>query len=101
MYVHWYFNDGGCMLTEIEYSLDKQHYNGLNEYIFNSRHGFFATLGKVKLDFLNANLNYYQTILWIIAFIRALIYYRKEITKWGEIGRKRFISRCIYESCNG
>jgi hypothetical protein len=93
------FNDGGCMLTEIEYSLDKQHYNGLDEYIFNSKSGFFATLDKIKLDFLNANLNYYRTILWIIAFIRALIYYRKDITNDWSVVIKPFISRFIYESC--
>ena len=98
IYLHWYFNDGGCMLTEIEYNLDKQYYNGLDEYIFNSKSGFFASLGKFKFDFLNANLNYYRTILWIIAFIRALIYYRKDITKdWLVVG-KPFISRFIYES---
>lgn len=99
IYLHWYFNDGVCMLTEIEYSLDKQHYNGLDEYIFNSKSGFFATLGKFKLDFLNANLNYYRTILWIIVFIRALIYYRKDITKDWSVVRKPFISRFIYELC--
>ena len=66
IYVHWYFNDDRCILTEIEYILDKQHYNGLDEYIFNSKKGFFASLGKYKLDFLNVNLNYIRTIICII-----------------------------------
>ena len=100
-YIHWYFNDDNCMLTEIEYSLDKQYHNGLNEYIFNSKRGFFAVLGNLKYDLLNVNFTYYRTILWIVAFIRAFIYYRKDITKWWEIVRKHFVSQFICDSCRG
>ena len=89
------------MLTEIEYSLDKQYHNGLNEYIFNSKRGFFAVLGNLKYDLLNVNFTYYRTILWIVAFIRAFIYYRKDITKWWEIVRKHFVSQFICDSCRG
>jgi|688.fasta_scaffold465244_2 hypothetical protein len=104
--VHWYFNDGNCMLTEIEYNIDGQHYNGINEYIFHSKSGFFSILNILhrffpNFDYLNNGFNYYRSILWIIAFIRALIFYRKDITKWWENVRKHFISRFICDSCRG
>ena len=100
-YIHWYFNDDRCMLTEIEYNLDKQHHNGLDEYIFNSKRGYFAFLSNSKYDFVNVNIDYCRTILWIVAFIRALIFYKKDITKWWDILRKHFISRFICDSCRG
>jgi hypothetical protein len=104
IYVHWYFNDDKCMLTEIEYNIDRQYYNGINEYMFHSKSGFFSILNKLNIfspnfDSFNNWLNYYRSILWIVVFIRALIFYRKDIAKgWIEI-KKHFISRFVYDIC--
>jgi hypothetical protein len=104
IYVHWYFNDDNCMLTEIEYNIDRQHYNGINEYMFHSKSGFFSILNKLNIFFPNFDsfnnwLNYYRSVLWIVAFIRALIFYRKGIAKGLKETKKYFTSQFVYDIC--
>lgn len=104
IYVHWYFNDDKCMLTEIEYNIDRQHYNGINEYNFHSKSRFFSILNKLNIFFPNFDsfnnwLDYYRSILWIVVFIRALIFYRKDIAKGWIETKKYFTSRFIYDIC--
>jgi len=106
IYIHWYFNDNKCMLTEIDYSLDKKNYNGINEYIYHSKSSFFSILNKLNIffpdyDSFNNWLNYYRSILWIIVFIRAVIYYKKDIAKGWIETRKHFVARFVCDSCKG
>lgn len=106
VYIHWHFNDNNCMLTEIEYSMDQQYYNGLTEYIFHSKNGFFSILKKLHILFpnfesLNSWLDNYRSALWIIAFIRALIYYQKDIVNWVAGTKRHFITRFICDFCKG
>ena len=103
-YIHWYFNDNKCMLTEIEYNVDRQHYNGINEYIYNSKGKFLSFLNKINIFFPNFDSfdnwsNNYRSILWIIAFFRAVIYYKKDIAKgWSTTGKYR-TSWFVFDTC--
>lgn len=103
IYVHWYFNDDRCLLTELAYNIDKNFYNSINEYYYYSKSSIFTFLKKINNYFPNIRnlgdkLDYFRSILWVIVFIRALIYYRKDIAKdWGAI-RKHFIFRFLYDS---
>ena len=104
VYIHWYFNDNRCMLTEIEYNNDTDYFSSINEYSFFSKDVIFSSLKKFDIFFtneysFNALLDKIRTILWIIAFIRAVIYYRKDIVKWWLSVRKYFIFRFLCDSC--
>jgi hypothetical protein len=104
IYFHWYFNDNKCMITEIEYNIDKNFFSNIDEYRHYSKSKFFSILNKVNIIFTNFDsfdnfLNYYRSILWIIVFIKALIYYRKDIAKdWVSI-KKHIVLRFICDSC--
>jgi hypothetical protein len=104
IYIHWYFNDDRCMLTELEYSIDTDFFGSLNEYSFFSKDSIFSALRKINIFFnnehsFNISLDKIRTTLWIIAFIRAVIYYRKDIVKWFSKIRKHFIFRFLCDSC--
>ena len=104
VYIHWYFNDDRCMLTELEYNIDTDFFSSLNEYSFFSKDSIFSALRKINIFFnsehsFNTSLDKIRTILWIIAFIRAVIYYRKDIVKSFSNIRKHFIFRFLCDSC--
>jgi hypothetical protein len=104
VYIHWYFNDDRCMLTELEYNNDTDFFSSLNEYSFFSKDSIFTALRKINIFFNNEHsfhisLDKIRTTLWIVAFIRAIIYYRKDIVKWLSKIRKHFIFRFLCDSC--
>jgi len=104
VYFHWYFNDDMCMLTEIGYNIDSNFYNSISEYYYYSNNSIFSLIKIINRYFTNSDtsidtLNNLRSILWIFAFIRALIYYRKDIAKNWSIVSKHFISRFICYSC--
>lgn len=104
IYFHWHFNDNKCMLTEIEYNINKKFFNNIVVYDYYNKIYLFSILRKLNINFSNFDSfdNFFllfSSILWIIAFIRALIYYRKDFSKdWNSV-RNHFISRFIYDSC--
>jgi hypothetical protein len=106
IHIHWYFNDNMCMLTEIEFKISNNFFNNINDYIFYSFTKYSTILSKFNIKFSNIDsfhnaLNYYSIILWIIVFIRALIYYRNDIVKGWKGIKKTFIHRFICDICKG
>ena len=103
---HWGFNDNMCMLTELEFKTNNNFFNTINEYIFHYTGNILKTFNKININFQNFDsYNYtlfsYYTILWIIVFIRALIYYRNDIVKGWKGIKKTFIHRFICDTCKG
>jgi hypothetical protein len=106
VYIHWRFNDNMCMLTELEFKTSNKFFNNIHEYIFDNTSNTFSYLKKININFLNFDsyyntLNYYNSILWVIGFIRALIYYWKDIAKDWVFIKKHFVSRVICDTCKG
>ena len=102
--LHWIFNNNSCMVTDIEFVVNSNHYNNENEMIYYLNMELFNILKKINIKFDNFDsfhsfLYYTWGILWIFAFIRALIYYRKDIAKNWSIVSKHFISRFICDPC--
>ena len=103
LHIHWHLNNGMCMLTELEYNTDTNFFSNINEYIFFSRDNIFSFLRKINI-FVSDEQSYHNLLekirgaLWIVAFIRALIYYRKDIVKWSSKIRKHFIFRFLCDS---
>jgi hypothetical protein len=104
IYFHWHFNDNNCMLTEIEYKMDINHHNGIEQYRFYSLSNLISVLYKKfniyisDIDSLNKWTDYYSSILWTIAFIRLLICYRKDIKKWWILHKKQFTIRFLCDT---
>jgi hypothetical protein len=104
--IHWSFNDNMCMLTELEFKTNNNFFNNINEYIFHYTSNTLKTLNKFNINFqnfdsYNETIFSYYNILWIIVFIRALIYYRKDIAKdWVSI-KKHVVYRFICDTCKG
>ena len=106
MYIHWQLNDGMCMLTDIEFKISNYFFNNINDYIFYSFNKYSTILRKFNIifsniDYYNKIMKQYNNILWIIVFIRALIYYRNDIVKdWVSI-KKHIVSRFICDTYKG
>ena len=49
VYIHWHFNDGMCMLTELEYNSDTDFFSNINEYSFFSKDSIFSALRKINI----------------------------------------------------
>ena len=103
VYIHWYFNDDRCMLTELEYNTDTDFFSSFNEYSFFSKDSIFSVFKKIDIFFdsehsFNKSLDKIRTTLWIVAFIRAVIYYRKDIFKYWASIKKHIVTRFICDS---
>jgi hypothetical protein len=106
IYIHWRFNDNMCMLTELEFNTNNYFFNNINEYIHYYTSRYFRVLSKFNINFSNVEsynklMGYYNTILWIIVFIKALVYYRNGIVKGWKGVKKTFINRFICDTCKG
>ena len=107
IYIHWLFNDDRCMLTEIEYILNDNHYNNIDEYRYNQYNRFLKQLKKYNIYFDNVdNIDDYTTkiytiasILWVIGFFRLLIFYRKNISNFWKCIYKTCVKRFICDTC--
>lgn len=86
MFLHWYYNDNRCMLTDLESQVDNNHFNINNheEVRYYQFQNIFKILKKFRINFYNGDV-FISTLLnisivcWIIGFIRFIIYYRKNI----------------------
>lgn len=105
-YIHWHFNNDQCILTDLEFKTSGEFFNGITEYKHYSKSLFFSKLSKLNIHFSNVDsfdnfLDYSRSILWIIVFIRALVYYRNDIVKGWKSVKKTFVHRFICEACKG
>jgi hypothetical protein len=104
VYIHWRFNDNMCMLTELEFKTNNKFFNNIHEYIFDYTSNTLTLFNKFNISFSNFDsyyntINNYYTIVWVISFIRALLYYRNDIVKaWSAI-KKTFFRRFICDAC--
>jgi len=91
MFFQWRFNDKQCILTEIEFKVSNNHHNNIDEMLIYDKTKVVNIIKKFNIFFDNYDtfhnyMCYSAFILWIFAFIRALIYYRKDIAKdWKSI----------------
>jgi len=101
IYLHWQFNDNQCMLSELEYKLDdnfSSNIKEMNNYNYRSIKDLFKIFG-IYFD----NIDHFLLIkicmiLWVIAFIRYLVYYRKNISKFWSTIKKPLVRRLINDS---
>ena len=105
-YIHWHFNNSQCILTELEFKISGDFFNDITEYKHYSKNLFFSKLSKLNIYFSNVDsfdnfLDSSRSILWVIVFIRVLIYYRNNIVKGWNGVKKTFIHRFICEACKG
>ena len=103
VYIHWHFNDNNCMLTELEFKSNNKFFNNINEYIFYYSSITLKIFNKFNINFSNFDsyykaLNYINTILWVVVFIRALIYYRKDILNDWRAVKKDIIVRFLCDT---
>ena len=106
VYIHWHFNDNTCMITDLEFKTSNKFFNNIDEYIFHYTSNVFSSFNKFNINFSNFDSYYkaiydYYSILWIIVFIRALVYYRNDIVKGWKGIKKTFIHRFICDTCKG
>jgi hypothetical protein len=104
IYIHWLFNDGKCMLTDIENKLNDNHYNNVDEYRYKNYNNVFKQLKKYSIYFDNIDdftTKIYTTasILWVIGFFRLLIFYRKNISNFWKCIYKTCVKRFICDTC--
>jgi hypothetical protein len=104
IYTHWLFNDDQCMLTEIEYKLNDNHYNNIDEYRYNQYNSFLKQLKKYNIYFDNVDdyttkIYTIASILWVIGFFRLLIFYRKNISNFWKCIYKTCVKRFICDTC--
>ena len=104
IYTHWLFNDDQCMLTEIEYKLNDNHYNNIDEYRYNQYNSFLKQLKKYNIYFDNVDdyttkIYTIASIVWVIGFFRLLIFYRKNISNFWKCIYKTCVKRFICDTC--
>jgi hypothetical protein len=100
IYIHWYFNDNQCMLSEIEYNLDEKYLNNIKELDIYKYRSIFYLLKKCGVYFDNTDnflncVNSVALILWFISFVRCLVYYRKNISSIWNIIKNPLARRMI------
>jgi hypothetical protein len=86
IYIHWYFNDNKCMLTELESNFDDKHVN-LNNHEEVRHYKYieiFEGLKKFNIyfDSIDSFTSYLYDIImvcWFFGLIRLLNYYKKNI----------------------
>lgn len=103
LYFHWLYNDNKCMITELEFKTDNNFFNNFTEYIFYKTKRTFSNYNKFNINFKSFEsyykaMIYYIIILWIVAFIRALVYYRKNISSFWSTIKKSLVRRLINDS---
>jgi hypothetical protein len=104
--IHWDFNNNQCFLTEVAYNYDDNYYPGISLFKYEKYKNFVKQLYNYNIYFDNYDsmtsiINNIFNICWLIVFIRALIYYRKDIVKdWLSI-KKHIVSRFVCDSCKG
>jgi len=89
------------MLSELEYKLDDKFSSNIkemNNYNYRSIKDLFKIFG-IYFD----NIDHFLLIkicmiLWVIAFIRYLVYYRKNISKFWSTIKKPLVRRLINDS---
>jgi hypothetical protein len=102
-YIHWYFNDNKCMLTELESHFDQKYVNLNNdEEVYHYKYiNILEMLKKINIYFDGADsfTSYLYNIFficWIVGFIRFLNYYKKDIfNAWSVIKKplqRRFLT---------
>jgi hypothetical protein len=103
IYIHWYFNDNKCMLTELESHFDQKYVNLNNdEEVYHYKYiNILEMLKKINIYFDGADsfTSYLYNIFyicWIVGFIRFLNYYKKNIfNAWSVIKKplqRRFLT---------
>jgi hypothetical protein len=79
IYFHWKINNYKCILTELEYYLDDKPFPKVNdkEYPFIKKEllNFGINLSHIQIHYI---VIYGFTILWIIGFIRYIIYKKND-----------------------
>ena len=103
IYLHWHFNDNQCMLSELEYKLDDNFLSNVKEmdtYIYRSILDLFKNFGIYFDNIDNFVILSYNIcmILWVISFIRCLVYYRKNISSFWSTIKKPLVRRLINDS---
>ena len=103
MYLHWHFNDNQCMLSELEYKLDDKFLSNIkemNKYKYRSILDLFKNFGIYfdNIDNFIKLLTKSGMILWVIGFIRYLVYYRKNISNFWSTIKKSLVRRLINDS---
>jgi|LakMenEpi03Aug12_release.lakeMendotaPanAssembly.Ray.scaffolds.fasta_scaffold857175_1 hypothetical protein len=103
IYIHWYFNDNRCMLTELESYFDQKHVNLNNDdEVYHYKYiNVLEMLKKINIYFDSADsfTSYLYNIFficWVVGFIRFLNYYKKDIfNTWSVIKKplqRRFLT---------
>ena len=103
IYIHWYFNDNRCMLTELESYFDQKHVNLNNDdEVYHYKYiNVLEMLKKINIyfdsaDFFTSYLYNIFFICWVVGFIRFLNYYKKDIfNTWSVIKKplqRRFLT---------
>lgn len=102
IYVHWYFNDDKCMLTELESQVDQKHVNLNNhEEVRHYKYiDIFEMLKKINIYFNSADsfTSYLYNIFficWIVGLIRFFNYYKKNISNAWSFIKKPLQRRMI------
>ena len=75
IYLHWQLNNNNCYLTELEYKLENKPLPSSREHNYPFVKGVLNNIG-IKMN--DANIHklviYGITFLWLIGFIRFLLY---------------------------
>jgi len=102
IYVHWFFNDNKCMLTELESQFDQKHVNLNNhEEVRHYKYiDIFEILKKINIHFdstdsFNSYLYNIFFICWVVGLIRFFNYYKKGISYIWSFIKKPLGSRLI------
>jgi hypothetical protein len=104
LYLHWYFNDNKCMLSELESHLDNENsnINNQDEARYYQLETIFKRLKKINIYFYDGDLFIslilnVSIICWIIGFIRFIIYYRKNILNIWSVIKHPLSKRVLHD----
>jgi hypothetical protein len=104
LYLHWYFNDNKCILSELESYFDNENsnINNQDEARYYQLETIFKMLKKFNIylyhgDLFISTLLNISIVCWIIGFIRFIIYYRKNILNIWEVIKNPLGKRVIHD----
>jgi len=104
LYLHWYFNDNKCILSELESYFDNENsnINNQDEARYYQLETIFKMLKKINIylyhgDLFISTLLNISIVCWIIGFIRFIIYYRKNILNIWEVIKNQLGKRVIHD----
>ena len=104
LYLHWYFNDNKCILSELESYFDNENsnINNQDEARYYQLETIFKMLKKINIylyhgDLFISTLLNISIVCWIIGFIRFIIYYRKNILNIWEVIKNPLGKRVIHD----